>query len=58
MRLPTRSPPYTGPGSVIFMQSFFRRLAACAALFCANPLAFLRGLSDPDSPVRRLLRRK
>ena len=54
----TRSPPYTGPGSVIFMQSFFRRLAACAALFCANPLAFLRGLSDPDSPVRRLLRRK
>ena len=33
-------------------------LAACAALFCANPLAFLRGLSDPDSPVRRLLRRK
>ncbi|MFQ7454730.1 MAG: hypothetical protein ACLRNQ_29255 [Flavonifractor plautii] len=36
------------------MQSFFRRLAACAALFCANPLAFLRGLSDPDSPVRRL----
>ena len=22
------------------MQSFFRRLAACAALFCANPLAF------------------
>ena len=54
----TRSPAYTGPGSVIFMQSFFRRLAACAALFCANPLAFLRGLSDPDSPVRRLLRRK
>ncbi|MFQ9206241.1 MAG: hypothetical protein ACLR28_10055 [Flavonifractor plautii] len=40
------------------MQSFFRRLAACAALFCANPLAFLRGLSNPDSPVRRLLRRK
>ena len=39
------------------MQSFFRRLAACAALVCANPLAFLRGLSDPDSPVR-LLRRK
>ena len=34
------------------------QLAACAALFCANPLAFLRGLSDPDSPVRRLLRRK
>lgn len=32
------------------MQSFFRRLAACAALFCANPLAFLRGLSDPGSP--------
>ena len=26
------------------MQSFFRRLAACAALFCANPLA---------APVRR-----
>ena len=40
------------------MQSFFRRLAACAALFCANPLAFLRGLSDPGSPVRLLLRRK
>ena len=40
------------------MQSFFRRLAACAALFCANPLAFLRGLSDPGSPVRRLLRHK
>ena len=40
------------------MQSFFRRLAACAALFCANPLAFLRGLSDPGSPVGRLLRRK
>ena len=33
-------------------------MAACAALFCANPLAFRRGLSDPDSPVRRLLRRK
>ena len=40
------------------MQSFFRRLAACAALFCANPLAFLRGLSDPGSPVGRLVRRK
>ncbi len=39
------------------MRRLFRRLAACAALFCANPLAFLRGLSDPDSPVRRLLRR-
>ena len=39
------------------MRSFFRRLAACAALFCANPRAFLRGLADPDSPVRRLLRR-
>ena len=37
------------------MRSFFRRLAACAALFCANPRAFLRGLADPDSPVRRLL---
>ena len=40
------------------MRSFFRRLAACAALFCANPRAFLRGLADPDSPVRRLLRRR
>ena len=40
------------------MQSFFRRLAACAALFCAKPLAFLRGLSAPDRPGRRLLRRK
>ena len=40
------------------MQSFFRRLSACAALFFAYPLAFLRGLSAPDSPVRRLLRRK
>ena len=33
-------------------------LAACAALFCANPRAFLRDLSRPDSPVRRLLRQK
>ena len=39
------------------MRSFFRRLAACAALFCANPRVFLRGRADPDSPVRRLLRR-
>ena len=40
------------------MQSFFRRLAASAARFCAHPQAFLPGLSNPDSPVRRLLRRK
>ena len=40
------------------MGSFLRRLAACAALVCANPRAFLRGLSRPDSPVRRLLRQK
>ena len=40
------------------MQSFFRRLAACAALFWANPQAVRRGLSDPARPVRRLLRRK
>ena len=40
------------------MQSFFRRLAACAALLSAKTNAILRGLSDPDSPVRRLLRRK
>ncbi len=32
------------------MQSFFRRLAACAALFCANPLAFLRGLPTLAAP--------
>ena len=40
------------------MQSFFRRLAACAARVFANPLAFLRGLSNPDRPVRRLVRRQ
>ena len=40
------------------MQSFFRRLAALAAQFCANTQGFIRGLSDPDSPVRRQLRRK
>ncbi|UQT47820.1 hypothetical protein M5E87_23780 [Flavonifractor plautii] len=32
------------------MQSFFRRLAACAALFCANPLAFLRGCPTLAAP--------
>ena len=40
------------------MQSFFRRLAACAARFCAQTLAIDRGLSDPDSPVRPQQRRK
>ena len=33
------------------MQSFFRRLAACAARFCANPQAVIRGRSNPHTPA-------
>lgn len=39
------------------MKRFLRRTAACVTLFCANPRAFLRAVSRPDSPQGRQLRR-
>lgn len=39
------------------MRRFFCRVGICAALFCANPLAFFRAAGHPHSSGGRELRR-